>query len=72
MRAFLAIAGFEIRTRLRRLSTWVYFVVFASLTALWIADQFEIPEYTPKGGSFSYFNSQYDSLAAQSSLARSE
>ena len=42
------------------------------ITALWIADQFEIPEYTPKGGAFSYFNSQYDSLAAQSSLASSE
>ncbi len=42
------------------------------ITALWIADQFEIPEYTPKGGAFSYFNSQYDSLAVQSSLARAE
>ena len=42
------------------------------ITALWIADQFEIPEYTSKHGPFAFFNSQYDSLAAQSSLARSE
>ena len=42
------------------------------ITALWIADQFGIPEYTSKHGSFAFFNSQYDSLAAQSSLARSE
>jgi ABC-type transport system involved in multi-copper enzyme maturation permease subunit len=37
MRAFIAIAGFEVRTRLARLSTWVYFVVFAALATLWIA-----------------------------------
>ena len=37
MRAFLAIAFFEVRTRLRRLSTWVYFLVFAALAMMWIA-----------------------------------
>ncbi len=33
----LAIAWFEFRTKLRRLSTYVYFVVFAALAALWMA-----------------------------------
>ncbi len=37
MRAALAIAGFELRTKLPRISTAVYFVVFATLAALWIA-----------------------------------
>ena len=37
MRAFLAIAAFEVRTRMKRLSTWVYFVVFFALAMLWIA-----------------------------------
>ena len=37
MRAFLAIAHFEVRTRLRRLSTWVYFLVFGELAMMWIA-----------------------------------
>ncbi len=41
------------------------------ITALWAADQFCEPACT-KFGPFSYFNSQYDSLAAQSSLAESE
>jgi hypothetical protein len=41
------------------------------ITALWLADQFCDPACT-KFGPFSYFNSQYDSLAAQSSLASSE
>lgn len=33
----LAIAWFEFRNKLRRLSTYVYFVVFAALAALWMA-----------------------------------
>ncbi len=33
----LAIAAFEFRTRMRRISTWVYFAIFASLSVLWIA-----------------------------------
>jgi len=33
----LAIAGFEVSTRLRRLSTWVYFIVFGALALLWTA-----------------------------------
>ena len=37
MDAFLAIAGFEARTRLKRLSTWAYFAVFFALSMLWIA-----------------------------------
>jgi len=37
MRAALAIAGFELRTKLPRISTAVYFVVFAALAALWMA-----------------------------------
>ncbi len=37
MRNALTIAGFEIRTRLRRISTWVYFVVFFALAMLWAA-----------------------------------
>jgi hypothetical protein len=41
------------------------------ITALWAADQFCDPACT-KFGPFSYFNTQYDSLAAQSSLAESE
>jgi ABC-2 type transport system permease protein len=31
------IAGFELRTRLKRLSTWVYFVVFFALAMVWTA-----------------------------------
>lgn len=42
------------------------------LTALWILDQFEIPEYTSRLGSFAYFAPQYDSLAVMSSIGRSE
>jgi ABC-2 type transport system permease protein len=33
----LAIALFEVRTKLKRLSTYVYFVVFAALAGLWMA-----------------------------------
>ena len=33
----LAIALFEVKTKLKRLSTYVYFVVFAALAALWMA-----------------------------------
>ena len=33
----LAIATFEFRTRIRRISTWVYFAIFAALAMLWIA-----------------------------------
>jgi hypothetical protein len=36
MRAFLAIAVFEVGTRLKRLSTWVYFTVFFVLAMLWV------------------------------------
>ncbi|HET9339870.1 MAG TPA: M1 family aminopeptidase [Casimicrobiaceae bacterium] len=37
MGAFLAIAAFEARTRLRRLSTWVYFAIFVALSMMWVA-----------------------------------
>jgi hypothetical protein len=33
----LTIAGFEFRSRLKLISTWVYFLVFLSLALLWIA-----------------------------------
>ena len=33
----LTIAGFEFRSRLKLISTWVYFLVFFSLALLWIA-----------------------------------
>jgi ABC-2 type transport system permease protein len=33
----LAIAWFEFRTKLKRISTYVYFTVFASIAALWMA-----------------------------------
>src|SRR6185437_7910918 len=33
----LAIAAFELRTKLTRISTFVYFFVFAALAALWMA-----------------------------------
>ena len=33
----LTIAGFEIATRLRRISTWVYFAVFFALSMAWVA-----------------------------------
>ena len=32
-----AIAGFEFRSRLKLLSTWVYFIVFFAIATLWIA-----------------------------------
>ena len=35
--ALSTIAGFEFRSRLKLLSTWVYFFVFFALAALWIA-----------------------------------
>ncbi len=31
------VAGFELRTRLKRLSTYVYFLVFTALAAIWMA-----------------------------------
>ena len=37
MSALLAIAWFEFRTRVKRISTWVYFLVFFALAMLWIA-----------------------------------
>jgi ABC-2 type transport system permease protein len=35
--SFLAIASFELRSRLKLISTWVYFLVFFSISLLWIA-----------------------------------
>ncbi|HET9046253.1 MAG TPA: hypothetical protein VFO33_04795, partial [Casimicrobiaceae bacterium] len=35
MATLFAIAAFEVRARLKRLSTWVYFAVFFALTFLW-------------------------------------
>lgn len=35
--SFGTIAGFEFRSRLRLLSTWVYFLIFFALAMLWIA-----------------------------------
>ena len=37
MRNLLTIAVFEFRTRIRRISTWVYFVIFFALAMFWIA-----------------------------------
>ncbi|HUI99230.1 MAG TPA: M1 family aminopeptidase [Usitatibacter sp.] len=37
MRTALAIAGFELRTKLARISTAVYFIAFGTLAALWMA-----------------------------------
>ena len=36
-RPLLAIAGIEFRSRLKLISTWVYFIVFFALTMLWMA-----------------------------------
>src|SRR4051794_2402626 len=47
MNSFLAIAAFEVRMRLQRLSTWVYFVAFLALAMLWTA---------AAGGAFSSAN----------------
>jgi hypothetical protein len=41
------------------------------ITALWLADQFCFPACS-RFGEFAYFNQQYDSLAAQSSIGRGE
>ena len=35
MRNLLTIAAFEFRTRLKRLSTWVYFVIFSALALIY-------------------------------------
>jgi len=37
MRVFAAIAAFEFRTRIRRISTWVYFAIFFALAMAWVA-----------------------------------
>ncbi len=37
MRNLLTIAAFEFRTRLKRLSSWVYFAIFFALAMLWVA-----------------------------------
>jgi ABC-2 type transport system permease protein len=37
MRNFVTIAAFEFRTRLRRISTWVYFTIFFAVVMLWVA-----------------------------------
>jgi hypothetical protein len=37
MRHFLTVAAFEFRTRLARISTWVYFLIFGALAMLWTA-----------------------------------
>jgi Aminopeptidase N len=36
-RAFATIAAFEFRTRLRRISSWVYFAIFLALAMLWVS-----------------------------------
>jgi len=41
------------------------------MTALWVADEFCFPACATTG-PFTFFNKQYDSLAAESSIARSE
>jgi hypothetical protein len=41
------------------------------MTALWVADEFCFPACAKTGG-FTYFGQQYDSLAAESSIARSQ
>jgi ABC-2 type transport system permease protein len=35
--ALATVAAFEFRTRIRRISTWVYFAIFGALAMLWIA-----------------------------------
>ena len=37
MRRLATIAAFELRSRLRRISTWVYFIVFFALAMMWVA-----------------------------------
>ena len=37
MRSLLSIAGFELHTRLKRMSTWVYFIAFFAIAMLWTA-----------------------------------
>ncbi len=37
MRNAFTIAGFEVATRLKRISTWVYFAVFFALAIFWVA-----------------------------------
>ncbi|HLX29162.1 MAG TPA: M1 family aminopeptidase, partial [Casimicrobiaceae bacterium] len=37
MRTFAAIAAFEFRTRLSRISTWVYFAIFGAVAMFWTA-----------------------------------
>ncbi len=37
MRNAFTIAGFEVATRLKRMSTWVYFAVFFALSIFWVA-----------------------------------
>jgi len=37
MGTLLAIAGFELRTRVKRMSTWVYFAAFFAIAMLWTA-----------------------------------
>lgn len=37
MSPMLVIAGFEFRSRMRMLSTWVYFLMYAAIAALWMA-----------------------------------
>ena len=48
----LTIAGFEFRTRMQRVSTYVYFVVFTTLAALWMA---------AAGGAFASANITFSS-----------
>src|SRR5271156_681585 len=37
MRNVLTIARFEVATRLKRISTWVYFAVFFAIAIFWVA-----------------------------------
>jgi len=37
MSSLLAIAGFEFRSRLKLISTWVYFLIFFAVALLWMA-----------------------------------
>jgi len=59
VRSILGLAGFELRTQLRRVVTWVYFFIFALVAFFWVAGQGGVFGAGDSGDSILLVNSPY-------------
>ena len=59
MRGALRLAGFEFRTQMRRVATWVYFALFAAVGFIWIAGEGGVFTSGDSGDSILLVNSPH-------------